>query len=245
MKQYRAILIDWDDTLGDWAASAERAQRALWNHYHLSEWCPSFEEWLPFYRAHNDDLWAAYSRNEITREYLHTDQFLYPICHYLGLERETAPRYLRDMAKRMADEYIELTNEYFCLVEGAEDMIHYLHRKYPIVIVSNGYCETQYLKLRKSGLDAYIAHCVFSEEAGVMKPDARIFDIAIERLQQQLPGLTRDEVVMIGDGYGSDIVGARAAGIDSIWFMRHEESAERMAEATYTVTNLAQVGDIL
>lgn len=243
--KYRAVFIDWDDTLGDWASSAERAQRTLWERHNLSEWCRSFEEWLPFYRAHNDDLWAAYSRNEITRDYLHVDQFLYPICHYLGLSTESAPRCLRDLAKRMGDEYIELTNEYFCLVEGAAEMVRYLADKYPVTIVSNGYCETQYLKLRKSGLEPYVRYTVFSEEAGVMKPDPRIFEIAIARHADLLPNLKPEEVIMIGDGYGSDITGARAAGIDTIWFLRHEESPERMAEATYTVTNLAQVKDIL
>ena len=52
-----------------------------------------------------------------------------------------------------------------------------------------------------------------SEEAGVSKPDPRIFRIALERL-----GCAAGEAVMVGDSWSADIVGARAAGIRAIWF---------------------------
>ena len=56
-----------------------------------------------------------------------------------------------------------------------------------------------------------------SEEAGVAKPDPRIFAIALERL-----GADPAEAVMIGDSWVNDIAGAAAAGVRSIWFNRSD-----------------------
>jgi putative hydrolase of the HAD superfamily len=54
---------------------------------------------------------------------------------------------------------------------------------------------------------------IASEEAGVSKPDPRIFEIALERLEA-----TADRAVMVGDSWANDILGARAAGIRAVWF---------------------------
>jgi putative hydrolase of the HAD superfamily len=47
----------------------------------------------------------------------------------------------------------------------------------------------------------------------VSKPDPRIFQIALDRLECRA-----DEVVMVGDSWAADVIGARAAGINAIWF---------------------------
>jgi FMN phosphatase YigB (HAD superfamily) len=79
--------------------------------------------------------------------------------------------------------------------------------------VSNNLLEEQRGKLRQCELDAYIDVLVVSEEAGLSKPDPRIFQIALERL-----ACRPDEVVMVGDSWPADVIGARAAGIEAIWF---------------------------
>jgi FMN phosphatase YigB (HAD superfamily) len=56
---------------------------------------------------------------------------------------------------------------------------------------------------------------VISEEVGVTKPDPRIFGIALDRLGQR-----PESTVMVGDAWGTDIVGAHAAGLHAVWFNR-------------------------
>jgi len=80
-------------------------------------------------------------------------------------------------------------------------------------IVSNNLLEEQAEKLRHCGLDRFIDTLVVSGEAGVSKPDPRIFRIALDRL-----GCEPAEAVMIGDSWTADVAGARAAGIRAIWF---------------------------
>ena len=54
--------------------------------------------------------------------------------------------------------------------------------------------------------------CVLdSADEGVEKPDARFFDIALER-----SGATRDTTIHVGDMYHIDVVGARNAGLRGV-----------------------------
>ena len=69
---------------------------------------------------------------------------------------------------------------------------------------SNGYisAKTRYLK-----------HIVLSEGAKAQKLDKRIFEYAM-----QLNNAKASECIMIDDSYEADIVGARNAGIDQVWY---------------------------
>ena len=66
----------------------------------------------------------------------------------------------------------------------------------------------QILKLKKFGLDVEIKYLVTSEEVGREKPDRSCFDHALGKLK-----LKPSEVIMIGDNYAKDIVGAINLGI--------------------------------
>ena len=90
-----------------------------------------------------------------------------------------------------------------------------------------------------------------SEEAGVNKPDKRFFDIAFERTNKARVAagkepVTKDEIILIGDGYGSDIAGAKNFVIDQIYVCHNEQTLNDTTKtATYKVMNLADVADIL
>lgn len=250
--KYRAVFIDWDDTLGDWRGSAEEAQRVLYDE-HIGPLLKAagievpFDEYLYYYREHNTWLWEQYAAGNITREYLHLDQFLDPVCHYLGIETRDAEEDLVNLCQQLGSDYISLTLDNSRLTKDALEVVQYLASKYAVTIVSNGFVEMQYLKLERSGLQPYVKHTVFSEEVGVMKPDPRIMEIAIERNRKELEGLKADEVVMIGDSYSSDIAGAVAAGIDTIWWVRPETQPtdEQLKDATYVINSLRDVMNIL
>ncbi len=51
-------------------------------------------------------------------------------------------------------------------------------RKLPMTIISNGFTEVQYRKLRNSGIEGYFAYVVLSEAAGALKPSPEIFEYA-------------------------------------------------------------------
>ena len=63
-----------------------------------------------------------------------------------------------------------------------------------------------------------LAGVVTSEEARAYKPRREIFDFALTKF-----GLKSSEVIHIGDSVTSDILGAKAADIQSIWINRKEK----------------------
>ncbi|MEV7023229.1 HAD family hydrolase [Kitasatospora sp. NPDC093558] len=80
-------------------------------------------------------------------------------------------------------------------------------------VLTNGATDIQRAKLVATGiLDRVDAVCI-SEEAGARKPDPRAFRTAAARCGHEL---SRD-VWMVGDNLETDIAGASAAGLRSIW----------------------------
>jgi putative hydrolase of the HAD superfamily len=97
------------------------------------------------------------------------------------------------------------------------------------VVVTNGDTEVQETKLRRTGLDRYLADWVISQEAGVRKPNPRIFSIAAERARMRLSGAW-----MVGDSPEADIGGAAAAGVRSVWLHRGRTWLEERYKPTLT-----------
>jgi HAD superfamily hydrolase (TIGR01549 family) len=120
-----------------------------------------------------------------------------------ALVRETAAAYRRTyLAHRQP-------------VRGARDLLAALHGRVRTGIVSNNVAAEQYQKIDECGFAPYLDAIVISEEAGVAKPDPRIFDLALDRLCHP-----RQAAVMVGDAWTTDIAGAQAAGIRPVWFNR-------------------------
>lgn len=240
-KMYKAVFLDWDDTLGDWCQAACHSQQDIYDKYRLSEFFPTFEAYYAAYETHNVDLWRQYSVGQITRSFLHRDRFLWPMVQQLGgMEILFQSPKLIDMADRMGADFLELTNRYFTLLPGAKELVEYLAARYPLTIISNGFVEVQYYKLAHSGLQSRFQHILISEEVGINKPMPGIFEQALK-----CNGVNKDEAIMIGDSYYSDISGAQNAGIDQLWVRFPDRVKNEGEHATYEVESLAQVMDIL
>lgn len=100
-------------------------------------------------------------------------------------------------------------------VDGAAAFLEAIRARATVVIVSNNLLHEQQEKLRGCDLDRHIDVLVVSEEVGVSKPAARIFEVALARA-----GARASEAVMVGDSWANDVEGARAAGIRAVWFNR-------------------------
>jgi putative hydrolase of the HAD superfamily len=98
------------------------------------------------------------------------------------------------------------------------------------VVVSNGTTRQQEAKIRQTGLNRYLADWVISEEAGVSKPNPRIFSIAAERARMDLTGAW-----LVGDSPEADIGGANALGLPSVWVHR----GRRWSDPRYAPTRTA------
>lgn len=245
MKQYKAVFIDWDDTIGDFLGAAKLALQDMYEKYNLSEYFASFEEFFLLYKPHNLELWDKYGKDQVTKEYLSFDRFFFPLMHgSKGGERRLGDKAIRQevaaLAEQMSEDFLNMTTARFSLLEGAEELVRYLAAKYPLTVVTNGFVEVQYEKFDKSGLRDCFAHIVLSEEVGCQKPNPRIFEEAL-----RMNNLSAEDVVMIGDSWNSDIQGAINAGIDQIWIRKSKDPLPEGQSATYLVQSLSEVMEIL
>ncbi|WP_019868782.1 HAD family hydrolase [Salinispora oceanensis] len=101
------------------------------------------------------------------------------------------------------------------------------------VVVCNGAVRQQEEKIRRTGLDRYLADWVISEAAGVSKPNPRIFALAAQRVRMPLRGAW-----VVGDGPEADIGGAAAVGLPSVWLHRGRTWTDGRFAPTFTVDGL-------
>lgn len=249
MKKYKAIFIDWDDTIGDFHGAADLALQEMYQKYQLERYFASPEEFVSIYKPHNLELWALYGEDKVTKEYLSFDRFFYPLMHgsKVGESLKVKGERLEVMAlaEQLSDDFLSLTTAHFSLLPGAEELVRYLATKYPLTVVTNGFIEVQYEKFDKSGLRDCFSHIVLSEEVGCQKPNPRIFEEALH-----MNGLLAEDVLMVGDSWYSDIQGAINAGIDQMWVKWNKEAGVKSQDgmeqtATYVVGSLEEVMEML
>ncbi|MFF5057270.1 HAD family hydrolase [Micromonospora sp. NPDC000663] len=109
------------------------------------------------------------------------------------------------------------------------------------VVVCNGTVRVEEAKIRRTGLDRYVADWVISEEAGVSKPNPRIFALAAQRVRMPLRGAW-----VVGDSPEADIGGAAAVGLPSVWLHRGRTWSDVRFAPSRTVDGLiAAVATVL
>lgn len=230
-KTYKHIFFDLDHTLWDFDTNSKLALQQIYETEKLvSRNIPSFENFHHRYKMINDRYWARYHNSHVTKEQLRVGRFFDALAEF-GVRDQF-------LAERMAQSYIEISPRMTALFTNAVDVLVYLDEKYPLHLITNGFAEVQWLKLEHSGLKPFFEHIIISEEVGAQKPDRKIFEIAMERAQTQ-----PSECVMIGDNMNTDIAGARAAGIDQIFFNPNRKHTRD--KATHQIFELKELMQLL
>ena len=131
MKQYKAVFIDWDDTIGDFVGAAKLALQEMYEKYNLNDYFASLEEFVSLYKPHNLELWDKYGKDLVTKEYLSFDRFFFPLMHgSKGGERRLGDKAIRQevaaLAEQLSEDFLNMTTARFSLLEGAEELVRYL-----------------------------------------------------------------------------------------------------------------------
>lgn len=122
-------------------------------------------------------------------------------------------------------------------IEGAHELIGFLRAQgCRLHICSNGSLQGRLEKLHALHLEDAFDNIICSEKAGAEKPDREFFEYAL-RMTDAVPQTT----LMIGDNYDTDIIGAEAAGIDTLLFNRWEADWMPPGPVTYRVNRLMEI----
>ena len=106
-----------------------------------------------------------------------------------------------------------------------------LAARFPLLAVSNGNAD-----LARVGVDHLFAGSVSARDAGVAKPDGRIFAAAASRLD-----LAPEQVLHVGDDPALDVLGALAAGMQAVWVNRDGKPWAHEAKPHATVSHLGEL----
>ncbi len=231
MKTYKHIFFDLDHTLWDFETNSKQALLQIYTEQNLIEkGVPVFDNFYNRYVPINDRYWARYHNQIVSKEKLRLGRFLDTLKEF-GINDVA-------LAETMAQSYLDLSPKMTALFADAVDVLKYLQGKYTLHLITNGFVEVQWIKIENSGLKPFFEHIIVSEEVGTQKPDKAIFEIAMERAKTNAA-----ESIMIGDNYNTDIVGARNAGMDQIFF--NPKKKRKREPVTFEITTLIELKEIL
>ncbi|MEO6222345.1 MAG: HAD-IA family hydrolase [Vicinamibacterales bacterium] len=199
------LLCDLDDTLFDHdRATRDSLANLRCNHQVLTCW--SLEE--------------LDARHRVLLEALHLDvlagRLLMDDARRERFARLLAQAGVHDdlVADQMASAYRMTYAANWHAVPGAIEFLQAVRADgHVVVVVTNNGVREQQLKLQRCGIGPWIDVMVTSEEAGVSKPGRAIFEQALKSV-----GAQPTDAVMLGDAWGADVEGARAAGVTPVWF---------------------------
>lgn len=229
--KYRHIFFDLDHTIYDFEKSSRHTLLDLYRRHELPDRGISDPEaFHEVYKRINIGLWEKYKRGEMEKEFLNVERFHLSLNEFRVNDRE--------LAESIAMDYIRESPLKPFLFPQVREALEYLKAKYALHIITNGFEEVQESKLKANDLGKYFRSVTTSEEAGVKKPFPEIFMFALKKA-----GAKPEESLMIGDDIEVDIKGAKAAGMDQVFFnytgIEHDETV------TYEVRSMEEIMDIL
>lgn len=231
MSRYKHLFFDLDRTLWDMERNARETLAELYFRYELKErGIQSANEFIYHYNCYNDVLWDRYRRRVIDKAELRALRFKQTLAHFGVHDKKLADKFDRD--------YIAEAPRKKNLVPGALGLLEKLKPHFNLHIITNGFSEVQHHKIARSGLADFFEHILTSEDCGYTKPDPRIFKHALKKCKSET-----QEALMIGDDLVVDIVGAREAGWDQVFFNPNDGKHEE--KVTYEIRMLDELLPIL
>ncbi len=211
------FLFDLDQTLLNFHASEHKALEIVITKYGLDY----TEDCYKHFKEYNKSLWLELEKGTITRKELFTRRFTSLIEYCGGDTTKIDPL-------KINDEFILTMSQNGVLMDGAMEFIRKLTEEINdarCYIVSNGATVNAEGRIRSTGLDKYLEKIYVSEWMGVTKPAPEFFDMVLEGVAEP-----KKTCIVIGDSLTSDMLGAKNAGLDSVWFMPDGDIGSAMSE---------------
>lgn len=231
MTRYAHVFFDLDHTLWDFRTNSRDTLGELFVELGLAEHgIEDRNEFIAAYEEINAKLWSRYESGTLDKDVLRVLRFRNTLACF-GVRNER-------LASRIGEEYLERCPRRSALHAGALELLTELHGKVNMHVITNGFAETQRVKLESSDIGRWFHVILTSEEAGARKPDPRIFHNAMRRA-----GCSADNALMVGDSVEADMAGARGVGMAQAHFIG--DGAEPDALATYRIKRLDELAAIV
>ncbi|WP_435183419.1 HAD family hydrolase [Halobellus sp. EA9] len=216
-----AVLFDLDDTLVRYRRSPETLLRESFDAVGVDPVFPV--------KAYYDRFDEFAERTDSMREL--REECFAALC----AERDRDPDLGREVASAYAD---ARDHRDVAFLPGARDVLDAFAAEYRLGIVTNGARDAQAQKIDAVGLDSAVDVVVFAGHDAPPKPAPEPFHRALDALE-----VGPEAAVHVGNSLDSDVAGAAAAGIRSVW-LAGGDAADGAASAERTdhvVESLAEL----
>lgn len=221
------IFFDLDHTLWDFETNSDNTFEFILKRNNIQV---DLSEFKDRYRPINRKYWKLFREDKVSKSSLRYAR-LKDTFDEMNYQIDDGEINL------LAIEYITYLSQYNALFEGAIEVLEYLKVKYELHIITNGFEEVQFKKLKNSNLLPFFSQIITSEKVGVKKPNPKIFQYALN-----ISNAKPNESFMIGDNLEADILGAKNAGMHTIFCkFNGEESPNEMI----SVSKLEQIKSFL
>lgn len=218
------IYFDLDDTLLDHKKAEHAGLSDIHAHFEMFNGVDD-DTLHHTYHKINKGLWEQYGKAEIDRYQLQRLRFEKTLAE-LGLDESSS--------QEVGDAYMNFYRNHWEWIQGAKDAYYKIADHFDVGIITNGFAETQWLKIDQFEFKKSAQHIVISEEVGVMKPHPKIFDHSTE-----LAGVDRTDILYVGDSFTSDITGGSKAGWKVAWFTPNPvEQGHKLADLIFDDFNV-------
>lgn len=142
-----------------------------------------------------------------------------------------------EVVSETTNEFCEGFMEYVRIDDHTKNALEKLHGEYKLGIVSNfAIPECIDKLLKKHGLDKFFDVVVVSAAVNKRKPSSEIFQKALKKLR-----VSAEDTVFVGDTVDADVVGAKAAGMKSIFIERRMQKDAEQACPNQTIKSLSEL----
>lgn len=203
MNNIKHIFFDLDHTLWDFEKNSGLTFGKIFDLHQVKL---QTEDFLKVYEPINFKYWKLYREEQVTKQQL----------RYGRLKEafdEIDFKASDDLIHNLSEDYINYLSSFNHVFEGAHETLDYLKGNYTLHIITNGFEEAQEKKMNASNLKHYFKTVTNSEMVGVKKPNPKIFNFALNLASAKI-----EESIMIGDSIEADIEGAKAIGMEAIYF---------------------------
>lgn len=231
MTKYQHLFFDLDHTLWDTDKNSAETLVQLYHDYNLkAKGIENIQEFISNYNEINIKFWMEYAMGRMNKEKLRFERFKQILAHYNINDY--------DLSYALSDKYVQLAPNKPHLQPYAKEILMYLKDKYSLHIITNGFTDTQFIKLKSSGIDTFFKQVITSDYAGAKKPSPTIFNYAVNKARA-----TIENSIMIGDNLEVDVLGAKNMGMDQVYYNVNNTKHEEVI--THEIKSLLELKHIL
>ena len=225
--KYKYLLFDFDDTLLDFKKTEYDA------FHNAMERCglKNEEGYLEIYSEINHMKWMQLNEGLLTKNEIFNTRFQ-EFFDTVGIDYDSA---------LFNQTYLKALSEPVHYVKDVVEVLRELSKDHEIYVVTNGLDAVQQPRLARSEFQPYIKEVFVSEVIGYEKPQLEYFDAVFAKI----PGIQKEETLIIGDSLTSDIRGGNQAGIATCWFNPEGKPHNGIDHADYEIQELSELLEIV